>query len=77
MRGFLRGYKTLLFNLFLVSVGVMEKTGVELPHNIMPIIHELLHAVGIQVVDGSTLITIGMAGLMFRWGTTTPMGRRA
>jgi len=77
MRNFLRGWKTLLFNLFLVTVGILEKLGIELPHNVMPVIHELLHAVGIQVVDGSTLISIGMAGLLLRAGTSTPVGRRA
>lgn len=73
MKNFLKGYRTLIFNAALVFIGILEKLEVELPHNAMLVIHELLSAVGVQAVDGSTLITIGMAGLMLRWGTTTPI----
>ena len=72
----LKGYRTLIFNFVLLVIGLIQKTGVPVPENLVIITHELLHAVGIQNVDGSTLIGIGMAGIMLRIGTTSPVMTR-
>ena len=53
MKNFLKGYRTLIFNAALVFIGILEKLEIELPHNAMLVIHELLSAVGVQAVDGS------------------------
>jgi hypothetical protein len=76
MRGFLRGYRTLMFNFTLVTIGIIQKLQLDIPDNVVIVAHELLHAVGIQNVDGSTLISIGVAGILLRTGTSTPVGRR-
>lgn len=75
--GFLRGYRTVIFNITLVILGIITKLQLDIPDNVVIVTHELLHAVGIQSVDGSTLISIGMAGILLRAGTSTPIGRRA
>lgn len=77
IRGFFRGYRTVIFNVILVTLGIITKLQLDIPPNVVIVTHELLHAVGIQSVDGSTLISIGMAGLILRIGTSTPIGRRA
>ena len=75
-RGFFRGYRTVIFNFILIIIGIIQKLQLDIPENVVIVAHELLHAVGIQNVDGSTLISVGMAGLLLRAGTRTPIGRR-
>ena len=73
---FLKGYRTLIFHFTLLIIGIVQKLELPIPNNVVLVTHELLHAVGIQNVDGSTLIGVGMAGIMLRIGTDTPVMRR-
>ena len=74
--GFLRGWRTVIFNVTLVVLGIITKLQLDIPANVIIVTHELLHAVGIQSVDGSTLISIGMAGILLRAGTGTRIGKQ-
>ena len=71
----MKGYKTMIFNICLVLVGLFQKIDVTLPENVSIVIYELLRAFGVYDVDGSTLIGIGIAGLFLRSRTDGPMGR--